>query len=190
MKVYFTAATKGTNIYKDYYKEVVKTIGELGYKNLDETIIQENTEGHYKKLEKGGQNVYEDLYDKEISLLKGADINVFECSMPSLGIGSEVQKSLEFNKPTIVLYLENKIPHFLVGIKDEKLILTEIKDKKDLKKTLEKAFEEAKTRADKRFNFFISPKLLAYLEKISKEEGITKSKFIRNLILDHMRRTA
>jgi predicted DNA binding CopG/RHH family protein len=47
--------------------------------------------------------------------------------------------------------------------------------------------DHAREKRDKRFNFFISPKLLEFLEKTSNGDGITKSKYIRNLIVEHMR---
>jgi predicted DNA binding CopG/RHH family protein len=74
----------------------------------------------------------------------------------------------------------------LTGIEDEKLIIRSYTEK-NLKKILKEAIDLARQRSDKRFNFFISQKLLNYLESISKKEGINKSTFIRNLILEHMR---
>jgi predicted DNA binding CopG/RHH family protein len=56
-----------------------------------------------------------------------------------------------------------------------------------IKKTLRELLENAREKRDKRFNFFISPKLLEFLENTSNTEGVTKSKYIRNLIVEHMR---
>jgi predicted DNA binding CopG/RHH family protein len=60
-------------------------------------------------------------------------------------------------------------------------------NEKDLKKVVSEALEQSREKRDKRFNFFISPKLLEFLEQSSNSEGITKSKLIRNLIVEHMR---
>jgi predicted DNA-binding protein len=57
-----------------------------------------------------------------------------------------------------------------------------------LDQVIRDAVEKAQSLADKRFNFFISPSLLSYLNKASKEEGVTKSTFIRNLINDYKRK--
>jgi uncharacterized short protein YbdD (DUF466 family) len=96
-----------------------------------------------------------------------------------------MQKALEDNKPVIILYFNQNTPLFMSGVEDEKLFVANYSEK-NIKKVVRNSLEQAKERRDKRFNFFISPKLLEYLEKMSKEEGITKSKFIRNLILEHM----
>lgn len=188
MKVFFRASIRGRQVHDTYYKKISDAVENLGYSLVDKYLLQHSIESHYAKLEEGGARAYENFYDKEIAGIKTADICLFECSFPSLGTGLQIEKALEFNKPTIVLYLERHMPHFLAGIQDEKLLLKRVKDD-TLDQVLAQAFNEAKQVADKRFNFFISPQLLSYLDKTSKTQGITKSTFIRSLILDHMRKS-
>ncbi len=187
MKVFFNAPFRGKKIHEEYYSKIFFVIEKLGYGHLDRSIIEDNIDTHYKKIEERGDESYQQFYDATLGHLKAADVNVFECSFPSLGLGFQIEKSLEFNKPTIVLYQKGHIPHFLAGIKDEKLIIRSVNEK-NLNDVLKTSFEEAKKRADKRFNFFISPHLLSYLNKVSKDQGVTKSMFIRSLLLDHMRK--
>ena len=187
MKVFFNAPFRGKKVHQEYYSKIFNVIEKLGYNLIDRSIIEDNIETHYKKIEEQGEESYKRFYDATLDHLKSADANVFECSFTSLGLGFQIEKSLEFNKPTIVVYLQDKTPHFLAGIKDEKLVFVKTTGR-DLETVLKKAFEEAKKRADKRFNFFISPYLLSYLNKVSKEQGTTKSMFIRSLILDHMKK--
>jgi hypothetical protein len=189
MKVFFNASIRGKEIHAGYYKKIYDAIESLGYTLLDRYLLDNTAETHYQRLEAGGEEEYTRLYDYIMDSLRVADINIFECSLPSLGTGYQVEKSLQFNKPTIVLYLNDHIPHFLAGVKDEKLVLKSVNEK-NIKDVLSSALNEARQRADKRFNFFISPKLLEYLEQVSKDEGITKSKFIRNLIVEHMRKSS
>jgi hypothetical protein len=173
---------------KEYYSKIYAAIEKLQYKLIDKYLIEQDVDEHYKRFEDKSGKYYHEFYDRTIENIKSADINVFECSFPSLGIGYQVEKSLQLNKPTIVLYKEGQAPHFLLGIDEDKLILKVISDGADVSKTLESAVNEARHQADKRFNFFISPSLLTYLEKISKKNNITKSTFIRNLILDHKKK--
>jgi len=114
---------------------------------------------------------------------------VFYCSFGSLSIGFIIERSLEFNKPTIVLYYKDNLPFFLSGIKDEKVIVMKYDDD-TIVQVVEKALQIASELRDKRFNFFISPELLSYLESSSKKEGVTKSLFIRNLLLEHRKKSA
>lgn len=160
----------------------------MGYQITDDILITVPTNKFYEDLEKEGKKGDINLYKKNLKKIKDSDINLFECSLHSLSIGFMIEKSLEAHKPTIVLYLEDNNPHFLDGIEDEKLIVRSYNDK-NLNDILAEALKEAKIRGDKRFNFFISPMLLSYLEKASKEKGVTKSTFIRNLLLDHMARS-
>lgn len=188
MKIYFTASVRGKKFYEVFYKKIYDAIENLGYKHTDKLLFETSVEDFYKKLEKGGHKAYVYFYNRTLTNIRTSDINVFECSLPSLGIGFQVDKSLEFSKPTVVMYLKDHIPHFIAGTTNEKLIL-KMYDKNNLKDVLKKALEEAKQRSDKRFNFFISPYLLNYLQSIAKKQGITKSSFIRKLVLDDMRKS-
>lgn len=112
---------------------------------------------------------------------------MFDATVPSGGIGFLIEKSLEYSKPTIVLYHETAPTYFFPGADHEKLIVKPYNEK-NVKKVVNEALAAAREKRDKRFNFFISPRLLEYLESTSKEMGVTKSKFIRDLILEHMRK--
>ncbi|EKE15384.1 MAG: hypothetical protein ACD_12C00038G0001 [uncultured bacterium] len=187
MKVFFTASMRGQKAFKKYYQKIYYEIEKLGYKHLDQEVIALNSKNYYQEIEKGGRKEQIALYKRKIQCLHEADICIFECSLHSLSIGYVIQKSLDFNKPTVVLYYKDNLPYFLMGAQEEKLIIrtyTEHNYKKILKATL----KDARERKDKRFNFFISPKLLNFIEKTSKEQGITKSRLIRSLIFDYMKK--
>lgn len=187
MKVFFSASQRGKEEFGEYYERIYKTIDKLGYTNLDPTFLSTTPTEFYQGLGKKGREANVEFYNRNIARLKAADINVFEGSFHSLSIGFMIVKSIDFNKPTIVLYLDGRVPHFLAGTEEEKLLMRSYK-KDNLEKIIEQSLQEAKQRSDKRFNFFISPQLLSYLNKVAKDQGITKSTFIRNLILDHKRR--
>lgn len=189
MKIYFMAPMRGKVTSEEYFKKIYDAIEKLGYTLLDKYLLKNSMADHYKRFEERGDEYYHEFYEKTISYIKQADINIFECSSPSLGLGYQIEKSLQFNKPTIVLYLEGHVPHFLVGVDEDKLVIKVINEK-NLLETLTSAINEARNKADKRFNFFISPALLTYLENESRNQNITKSTFIRSLILEHKRKNA
>jgi len=188
MKIFFTASQRGKNEYESYYVKIFSLLKEKGFTHVDSEIMTQSAAEFYKNIEKKGTKGNIELYEKNMNNIKMADINLFECSFNSLSIGFMVQKSLEINKPTIVLYINNQKPFFLEGIQDEKLI-TAMYGNSNMESVLSNVLEKATNLRDKRFNFFISPSLLEYLERASKKEGITKSTFIRNLLLSHKRRT-
>jgi hypothetical protein len=186
MKIFFTASLRGQEEYGKYYKEIYSVIEKLGYASLDDEIFKLSA-SYYDNIQKQGRDAYVDLYERKIKKLQTADVCIFECTLPSLSIGYLIQKALDFNKPVIILYLNDNTPQFISGINEDKLIVKKYSGI-TLSKVVHDALEEAKHLQDKRFNFFISPQLLTYLEKASKKEGITKSTFIRNLLLMHRKK--
>lgn len=188
MKIFFTASLRGQSEFGTYYKEIFNLIEKTGAKNLDDEILKLSKD-YYETIQKQGRVAFTDLYKRKIKALQQADICIFEGSIPSLSIGYLIEKALDFNKPTIIFYYKNTTPEFIAGIDEEKIILKQYTED-TLQSSFISALEEAKHLQDKRFNFFISPDLLTYLEKASKEEGITKSTFIRNLILQHRKKRA
>ncbi len=187
MKVFFTASHRGKKKFGAQYDKIYSLLKDLDFKHLSDTVVSLSSEKYYDILDVDGHEGYIKEYTRILSTIRDADIMVFESSYPSLGAGYMIQKSLQMNKPVIVLYLKGNIPTFLVGIQDEKFQLIEYTDS-NLDNRIKEAIEKAKSLADKRFNFFISPTLLTYLNKASKEEGVTKSTFIRNLINDYKRK--
>lgn len=187
MKVFFTASHRGKKNFGKQHQTIYKSLENLGFKHLSDSLISVNTEEYYDGLVKDGSDGFVQENTRMLKNIKEADITVFETSFPSLGIGYMIQKSLEANKPVVALYLKGHKPTFLTGIQDEKFQLIEYHED-DLQTLLTEAMEKAQTLADKRFNFFISPSLLTYLNQASKEAGVTKSTFIRNLINDYRRK--
>lgn len=185
MKVSLIAPPRGQTEFGTHFKNIYKEIEKLGYTHVTDIAIAP-TEKFYEEMNKG-EEAHKEFYNTMTKAVQQADICVFETSSPSLGTGSLIDKALSFSKPTVVLYHEGQTPFFLSGSEEDKLIKRSYNEK-NLKKILKECIDLARERRDKRFNFFISPKLLEYLETASNTEGITKSKFIRNLIVGDMRK--
>ncbi|MBP6993778.1 hypothetical protein KBB12_00870 [Candidatus Woesebacteria bacterium] len=181
MKVYFTASLRGTQFYEQYYLKIYNAIEKLGHTNLDDEIFTLNRTKYYSELETMGRQADLVLYKKKMKQLQQADVCVFEVSLHSLSIGFQIEKAIHYLKPTIVLYLEENKPYFLDGIEDEKFILRSYNDS-NIQEVLKECFDIAQKKKEQRFNFFLSPELLNYLESASKKKGSTKSNYIRNLL--------
>ncbi|OGK13886.1 hypothetical protein A3A93_05905 [Candidatus Roizmanbacteria bacterium RIFCSPLOWO2_01_FULL_38_12] len=186
MKVFYTATYQGEDEFGKFYKAIYDEVKRLGYEQLDDDAIKMNYIDYVKWMKKG-RSAQLNNYEKKMNFIKKADICILETSAHSLGLGFMVQKSLEMGKPTIVLYYKDNVPYFLQGAEDEKLIVKSY-DEKNYKKVLKNALSLAREKRDKRFNFFLSPKLLGYLEDVSNAQGVTKSKILRDLIVEHMRK--
>jgi hypothetical protein len=67
------------------------------------------------------------------------------------------------------------------------LILKEYRSD-NMEKIIWDSLKEAKGLIDMRFNFFVSPKILNYLDWIGRKRMIPKSVFLRNLIEREMKK--
>lgn len=186
MKVFFTASLRGQHEFGKYYEQIFGRLKHLGYTHLDNEILT-LSKNYYDKIQKEGRTACVDLYQRKMKHLKEADIYMFECTVPSLSIGYQILKAIDFNRPTVILHLKGNIPQFISGIDNDKLIVKGYTPE-TLEEIVDSSIREATDLQDKRFNFFINPYLLNYLQKVSKEQNITKSTFIRNLILTHKKK--
>ena len=187
MKVFFQASHIERKKYEPFYKKIYEEIIALGYSHVSDEIVNVTTSEFYKNVQKGGKEASEKLYQENERKIQEADIVVFETSVPSAGIGFLIQRSLDHSKPTILLYHEGSPTYLFLGAKEDKLIVNPYNEK-TLTTVLKDALNQAKEKRDKRFNFFISPRLLTYLDEQSRRLSITKSKFIRDLIIDYMQK--
>lgn len=177
MKVYFTASARGKSLYYQSYRDIHKSIEDLGHKNLDDLILKINENVFYE----GTHEEQVKLYENTINLIKKADVIVLEITVPSLSMGYVLHKAIEMNKPVIALYSPGTIPFFVQGIDSEKLQVLEYSSE-SLNSVLSDALIYAEESSDVRFNFFISPSIGHYLDWVSKVKKIPRSVYLRGLI--------
>ncbi len=182
MKIYFTASARGIQKYKEQYEKISNVIEELGHEHLDTTVLNINRQSLYKD-----ENIQrEDLYKQSLQNIKKADVVVLEITMHSLSMGYVMHSALELGKPVIALFLSSNDPYYASGISDTKLQLIEYSQKDDLKKILSSAIKFASDQQDVRFNFFIPPRIVNYLDWVAKERKIPRSVYLRELIEQDM----
>ena len=180
MKIYLTAPLNGGKLFDKRYELIEKVLENFGHKVFSGQVIKRNLQK--KNInKKEAVKVYRQLYRS----LKSSDIAIVEVSYPSLSVGHEISLALELNKSVIAIHLKNKSYHLLNAIPNEKLQIIHY-DNKNLKRKLEKAIKNALETVDVRFNFFITPQLLSYLDWISSKKRIPRSVFIRSLIENDM----
>lgn len=185
MKIFFTASKRGKNELDSEYKLLYDTIQKLQYKHVDDLIITDVKPARKSITDEENTNIFL----KSIHNLKTADINIFECSIQSFVVGYLVQKSIELNKPTILLFHDDyEISPFVTGIDEDKLLVLRY-NSKNAAEILASGLIESSQLADKRFNFFISPRLLTFLKEESRKLDMSKSTFIRNLIKEHKKKS-
>jgi len=180
-KLFIFIPSEGKQYFNYYYKQIFDFFKQKGLKNVNQNLYEPG-----KKDAKKDPRIKKD-YKQYLSRLSQADLVVLESSIPDIEAGYLICKAIELNKPVIALCLEGHLSNFLTVIKDEKFNLVEYKEN-NIRKKLEIACEKAKQSEDKRFNFFVSSKQLNYLNQEAKKMGITKSAFIRRLIMEYSKK--
>jgi hypothetical protein len=183
MKVYFSASRVFKGELHENYSQILVALKKSGCK------IFENTVDHKSKstLDMTDEEKI-DNYKQIIAWIDKSDLCVMEASFPStLHIGHEITISIEKNKPTIVLYEKGKAPAQFMGLKNDRLIWVEYELGK-VGVALDKAIEETRSLMDVRFNFFVSPKILNYLDWVAQKRMIPRSVFLRGLIEKEMKK--
>jgi hypothetical protein len=183
MKVYFTASLRGKKDFGDYYSRIVRSLESLGYSVFSDHILKMD----FGAVEKQDKEQVKKIYRKLISEIKKADVFVAEASTQSMSVGHEITQAMNLNKPVVVLYTGDRRPSLLFGSGYEKLLIVSY-DQLNVKDVLSKAVDEAKKYTDVRFNFFVSPKILAYLDWVAQKRMVPRSVFLRDLIEKEMKK--
>lgn len=180
MKIYFSASLHQRDQFGDNYKTIIKTLKKMGHKVQHEHITDPNIDD--RSLKKNTAQDREEYYQQVLKWINQADLVIIEASYPStLNIGHEISIALEKNKPVVVLYKKGHESFLLQGLKSDKLIMLDYAEDK-LVGLVKQGVDYAKEQSDTRFNFFISPEQLNFLDKIAKERRIPRSVFLRRLI--------
>lgn len=98
MKIYFAASIRAGQDDRDVYFKLINHLKRFGDVLTEHIIIKE---------ENGFDIPDHEIYDRDFSWLKDADIVVAEVTTPSLGVGYELGKAEELKKKTLCLYRKN-----------------------------------------------------------------------------------
>jgi len=170
MKIYFTASVAGKKKLKKEYQAIVEALEKLGFQ-VKELVLSGEKETSFSKISR---------------LIKKADLVVAEVSFPSVSVGQEISLALESNKPVLALFKEGIKTTLLEINSDERLQLISYNLKK-IKKVLKEAIADISRKIDMRFNFFIPPEIINYLNWIAKKRRIPRSVYLRSLIEKDMK---
>ncbi|MFA5894428.1 MAG: hypothetical protein WC851_01465 [Candidatus Shapirobacteria bacterium] len=184
MKIYFTASLRGKKEFGKNYISIVNSLTKQGNKVFSDHIIKFEPESlGVQSKEEAKKN-----YDRILSSIKKSDVFVAEVSTQSLSVGHEVTEAMALNKPMIILYSGDNRPGLLFGSVYDKMQIIQYTVDSKLDEVLSKAVDDAMRHADVRFNFFVSPKILAYLDWVAQKRMIPRSVYLRNLIEKEMRK--
>lgn len=185
MQVYFVASSRLVAKEMDLHGKIYEILAD-GNKMVSDKVMKWIKSG-VRDLSKESLKFKRENYEQAIKSLKKAELVVIEVSGHSMSGGYLISQALDMNKPVIALYKSNSKPIFIAGINNKRLFLVEY-DKDNVEQVLKKALKDVSSLIDVRFNFFVSPKILTYLDWVGQKRMIPKSVFLRNLIEKEMRK--
>jgi len=128
MKIYFAGAIRGGREDQELYLKIInylKQYGEVLTEHLGDQSI--NILG-----EKDNKDNF--IYERDMEWLSKSDIIVAEVTTPSLGVGYEIGRAIQFNKKILCLYRYTKGKRLSAMISgNKKLEVISYKDIEDLK---------------------------------------------------------
>jgi len=131
MKIYFAGAIRGGRDDKELYLEIINYLKEYG-----EVLTEHIGDQSINTL---GENDNKDnfIYKRDMRWLKECDFVIAEVTTPSLGVGYEIGRAIQFNKKVICLYRDahnKRLSAMIAGNKSIKII--SYKDFEDLKEKI------------------------------------------------------
>jgi hypothetical protein len=180
MKIYFVASPRLVVREPELYREIHRHLSR-GNVMLSDKLITWSGEKSIGDVYSENTKELASGYRRAMEAVKKADVVMMEVSGHSVSMGFLASKALDLCKPVVAFYKKGAKPFFLSGISDPKFRLVEY-DNKNVNDVLDLAVEEVKKGIDIRFNFFVSPKILAYLDWVSTNKKVPRSVFLRDLI--------
>ena len=97
MTIYFAGSIRGGRDDRAIYAEIIELLRGYG------TVVTEHIGDANISL--GGENAPdEEIHDRDIAWLRNADVIVAEVTAPSLGVGYELGRAVEWGKRIVCLY--------------------------------------------------------------------------------------
>ena len=177
LKLYFTSSIAAPDQYQRNYKRIVHLINEKGHSIIADHILSVSE----KEVSLKTREERLTFHTKIEHWIHESDAVIAETTFPSISVGYEISLALRVGKPVLVLYSEGEPPSLLAHHRDEKL-LCEKYAVQTLSGILDDFIGYIDAKADLRFTFFITPKIAAYLDEITKREKLPKSVYLRKLI--------
>ena len=180
MKVHFFGSLIGNEMKngdKTHYERIVNTIEELGYDVVTRHSVTKKLDDVLKET----PEMHEDYVKKMTNWIKQSDIVIAEVTKPEIGTGFELAIAVHHEKPVIALYTNGQDSPILIGQTNTHIQHLEYTID-NLKQVLKMALADAKDQTDVRFNFFVSPRIVTYLDWISKKKKMPRAVYLRRLI--------
>jgi 2'-deoxynucleoside 5'-phosphate N-hydrolase len=97
VRIYFAGSIRGGRDDWAQYRDIIRVLGEYG------TVLTEHIGD--SELEISGEDLADrKIHDRDLGWLRSSDYLVAEVTTPSLGVGYEIAKAAEWDKPVLCLF--------------------------------------------------------------------------------------
>ncbi len=187
MHIYFVAAVSALPDHRSMYERIIRALEDGENKVYSEHImgLKDGTDDP-----EPAQESSETYFSQMVQRINSSDLVVAEVSNPTNNIGQEIAYALQRSKPVLGLYNEavtKKVKPLLVGGTDDTLVVRPYSDK-NLENIVREGLHEARSSLTEKFSFTITPMIGDYLEWISKKKNMPRSKYLRSLVEEKVRR--
>ena len=134
MKIYFAGSIRGGRDDKDIYAAIIMLLKNYG------TVVTEHVGDAQISLE-GEAAPDREIHDRDIGWLRECDVIVAEVTAPSLGVGYELGRAVEWGKRIICLYRpssDRKLSGMIAG--SPGVVIHEYSTPSDLSSVFKKLF--------------------------------------------------
>lgn len=185
MKIFLAASIYGKQNLEDSCKKIVDLVNKSGHTIMADHIL--NTTNEQMAQWKKSQDL--EFHHYVMDGIKNADALFAEISHSSTSVGYLISLAAQAGKPVVCFYNGSQKPHLFSTLEEanDKFVVAEYKSLNDLDKLVSEMIDFVHEGQDTRFNFFVTPKHINYLNWISKSRRIPRSVFLRRLIEKEMR---
>lgn len=185
MKLYFVTSPRSIKNNPVFFKNIYEYLAKEN-KMLNDLVLR-MSKGSVDDFYGASHHERVEHYKKTMDAVKKADLVIVDVTEHSMSMGYIINKALEMSKPVIALYEKGFDPYFFSGIEDIKLQIVEY-EKERVLDTIERSIEKSRGLADVRFNFFVPPRILQYLDWVAQNRKLPRSVFLRDLIEKEMKK--
>jgi nucleoside 2-deoxyribosyltransferase len=101
MKIYFCGSIRGGRDLAATYAIMIDLLGSYG------TVLTEHL-GSDEEIESNDRILSDmEIHDRDMGWIIESDVLVAEVTMPSLGVGYEIGRAIEMNKPVLCLFQQD-----------------------------------------------------------------------------------
>lgn len=101
INIYFAGSIRGGRDIADTYRELIRLLRSFG-KVYTEHVGDDGAIRHDDDSLSDNQ-----IHDRDMEWIRESDLMIAEVSVPSLGVGYEIARAIELEKPVLCLYNKN-----------------------------------------------------------------------------------